>query len=71
MEGVYFLPPVYWPDGFGQVEDETGQSVVVAWCLPITAKEAHFVRERGRDAFEDILAAVQPDLALVGRASIV
>ena len=67
MAAVYFAPPVYWPDQFGQCS-VAGGTAVIAWCIPLTPAEAMFASSVGREQFEDLLATQQPDLASIERA---
>jgi hypothetical protein len=71
LEAFYVAIPVYFPDGFHVFEPPTGDPIIVAWLVPITAREAQFVRDRGDEAFEDELLKHDPDLLDFQRASIV
>jgi hypothetical protein len=63
FEALYVSIPVWLPDGFHAFEPpEGGEPVVLVWLVPITAREAEYVRSHGWDAFEDRLVEQQPDL---------
>jgi hypothetical protein len=67
MEALYVASPVYFPDSFAYFESPVLGTVVLAWLVPITAREARFVYERGWDAFEDKLVERDPDLVNIYR----
>jgi len=69
MEAFYVGMPVYFPDEFATCEVE-GESVVIAWLIPISRSEAAFVTEHGWPAFEERLVATDPDLTDVDRPSL-
>lgn len=69
MEAFYVTAPVYLPDEFASA-DEDGNSIVIAWLVPVSGQEAAFIRDRGWPAFEDLLVEVDPDLADLNRPSI-
>jgi hypothetical protein len=71
IEALYVTLPVYFPDGFHVYQPEEGEPIVLAWLVPITAAEARYAGEKGWEAFEDLLAEVDPDLRDLGRVSIV
>jgi hypothetical protein len=61
MTALYVTAPGYLPPGFDVCD--TGTVTVVMTCLvPITDGEAAYVRDMGWRAFEDALAAEDPDL---------
>lgn len=68
MEALYVGMPVYFPDEFGSCEVE-GDSVVIAWLIPISKSEATYVADHGWPAFEDCLVESDPDLTDVYRSS--
>jgi hypothetical protein len=69
MEALYAAIPVCLPDGFSSCE-EAGRSVVFAWLVPISFREASYVAEHGWDAFEDRLEDADPDLMDLLRPSL-
>lgn len=70
-EALYVAVPVYFPDEFHVFRPRTGEPIVFGWLVPITAKEASFVRNHGWAAFEKELERQDPDLLDFGRASII
>lgn len=71
LEALYVANPVYFPLGFEHCKVASGLDVVLAWLVPISAKEACFVRENGWDAFEDAVERTDPDLTDPYRADVV
>ena len=71
MEAFYVSMPAYLPDDFATFESPEGISSVIAWLVPITFNEAHFVKSNGWEAFEERLCEVDPDLLDLNRPSIV
>ncbi len=49
----------------------TEPPTVFAWIVPIHEEEAHYVRERGWEAFEERLEAADPDLCDLEREPVV
>jgi Suppressor of fused protein (SUFU). len=45
-------------------------SVVVAWLIPISVREARYVAEHGWSDFEDRLVEADPDLTDIYRESL-
>jgi hypothetical protein len=70
LEALYVAMPVYFPDAFHVYERVGAEPIVLVWLVPITASEAHFAKERGYDAFEDLLVERDPDLRDLGREAI-
>jgi hypothetical protein len=66
MEALYVTLPIYFPDKFS-VYAEDGTNIAIAWLVPISRNEAHYVQERGWRDFEQRLTEVDPDLANVYR----
>ena len=62
--------PGYLPDDFAICREST-RTIALVWLVPITTIEAHFVRAHGWRAFEDALVAADPDLADIGRPSVI
>lgn len=71
MEGLYVAPPVYFPDDFATYTEENGKQIVLAWLIPVTPSEIHFVNQNGWERFEDLLETTNPDLIDFNRKSIV
>lgn len=66
------VPPYPFGPGFDVYEDEeAGRRVVVLWLVPITAAEAQFARERGREALERLIEDSRANVADPRRASVV
>lgn len=70
LEALYCAAPVYFPDEFAVMRD-VRPPVVIVWLVPISRSEAAFVRDRGWDAFEDLLLERDPNLLDWGRPSLV
>lgn len=68
LSALYATMPAYFPDEFANFAGADGD-VVVAWLVPITSGEADFITRCGWDAFEDQLAAQDPDLVDFYRAA--
>lgn len=66
LEALYVCNPVYFPDSFFVYSSPEGD-IVLAWLVPISSREAAFVRSVGWKAFEDHLARENPDLIDVWR----
>ena len=69
LEALYVAIPVYLPEEFAGFE-ENGQRGVVAWLVPISAREAGYVADHGWESFEDRLVEADPDLTDPGRPSL-
>jgi hypothetical protein len=67
---LYAALPVYFNDDFFSVTIENGSDVAIVWLVPITSAEADFVRVKGWQAFEQALAAQDPDLVDLNRAGL-
>jgi hypothetical protein len=70
ITSLYAAIPVYFPDSFAscRVGDT---SIAIVWLIPISSREAAFVRENGWPAFEELLVQIDPDLTNPFRPSIV
>ena len=71
FEALYVAMPVYFPDSFGACRLSDSVTVVIAWLIPITKREAAFVARQGWGAFEDRLVRTDPNLFDLDRGSIV
>lgn len=69
VEALLCASPWYWPEGFERY-DGMQPPVLIIWLVPITASEAAFVRERGIDAFEELVEKHEPDLLDLQRSPI-
>lgn len=69
MEALYVGMPVYLPEEFATYSSDDS-SVVIAWLIPISRAEANYVTRKGWKAFEDRLAADDPNLMDVHRLSL-
>lgn len=69
LDAIYAAIPVYLPDDFAVYEDNS-QQVAIVWLVPISAREASYVRTRGWKAFEDRLVESDPDLTDIFRPSL-
>lgn len=61
MEALYVAAPVYLPEGFETVRDQSGD-IFVAWMVPISHREAHFARDKGWRALEQFLSSSDASL---------
>jgi hypothetical protein len=66
MEAIYVSLPVYFPDEFS-VYTQNEIDIAMAWLVPISRNEAHYVRECGWRDFEERLTEIDPDLVNVYR----
>lgn len=69
MAALYVARPVYFPDELATWHSEAGD-VDVQWLVPISGREAAYVRDHGWEAFEELLAAQDPDLVDVYRGDV-
>lgn len=67
---IYATLPVAFEDGIETLSATTPPTVFV-WLLPVPASDAHFVKSRGWEAFEDRLEAQPVDLWDLNRAGVV
>lgn len=67
--GFYVSSPSYFPSEFRKYTGPEGD-IVIAWLIPITAKEAEFVIQHGWNEFEDALVEQDPDLVDFSRRGI-
>jgi hypothetical protein len=70
FQAVYVAIPVCFPEALGTFRGDDGQSIVIAWLVPITQSETLYVREHGWEAFENLLERNDPDLFDLDRASL-
>jgi hypothetical protein len=71
MAALYVSLPVYLPDAFDTYKSPEGIPVVLAWLIPITGTEAHFLHANGWQEFEESLCNLEPDLLDLSRPSVV
>lgn len=71
MEALYVTLPVYFPESFFVFSGENNIQIVQAWLIPITFKEANFIKKNGWEKFEDLLEELDPDLIDFSRSSII
>lgn len=69
LEAYYVAPPVYFPDEFATC-NEGAYSVVFAWLVPVSRREAEFIEKSGWQTFEERLEGADPDLIDVSRESL-
>jgi hypothetical protein len=62
LTALYVALPVYFPDEFAVCNSRTLGPIVIFWLVPITSREAEFVRKNGWRAFEKRLIETQPDV---------
>jgi hypothetical protein len=70
VSALYVAMPVYLPESFASCR-EGDEAIVFAWLVPITAAEAHYIREHGSHAFEDLMERLDPDVLDLERQGIV
>jgi hypothetical protein len=70
LEALYVTNPVYLPADFATCTLESGDVAIIAWLVPITHSEGHYILDFGWNAFEDILVAADPDLLDFNRKSV-
>ena len=63
---LYATGPAYVSEDFGELNTGS-RTIILVWLVPITTAEAEFVASHGWPAFEDLLAAGDPDLSDVSR----
>lgn len=73
VSAFYIAQPGYLPESFAVFTPTVPSEppIVFAWLVPITESEAAFVLANGRDAFEDELERIDPDLLDFHRAGVV
>ena len=64
------LPPYPLGPGF-EVYEEEGRRTVVLWLVPVLPVEAQYVRERGYEAFEELIVRQAVNVADPARRSVV
>ncbi|MCR8851117.1 suppressor of fused domain protein [Rossellomorea sp. SC111] len=71
LKALYVTLPVYFDDSFHTFYEKDGDPIVNVWLVPISNKEAEFVKLYGWDKFEDLLVEKDPDLINFKRKSII
>jgi len=71
LEAFYVTAPAYLDVDFAGVDLDDGGRCVIAWLVPITAREAAFVASHAWERFEDLLVSEDPDLLDPDRAEMV
>ena len=61
MNSLYVSLPVVYPKKFWELNETTPETVMV-WAVPIHESEAAYVRNKGWEAFEDLMVEKDPDL---------
>jgi hypothetical protein len=67
MDAVLFLPPVPFVESFHAYERPDGETVEVAWVLPVYDAEADYALAHGANALMMLFAAQQVDLTELDR----
>jgi Suppressor of fused protein (SUFU) len=70
MEALYVSIPVYLPESFAAFKRDDGETVILAWLVPVSGAEATLVKRHGWEAFEDELVKNDPDLSDPERRSL-
>lgn len=70
MQALYVTSPVYFTESFHYYKGKK-KTIVMAWLIPVTAGEAHFVIREGWNSFEDLLEQKDPDLVDFTRKSLI
>lgn len=70
--GIYASIPVFWDDNF-HIYDEVEKlpSTVFVWLIPVMSKEIKFIRDKGWNAFEDILETSDCNFWDLNRPSVI
>lgn len=71
IEALYLAAPIYFPDQLHVFAGAGDEPIVTCWLVPITGPEAKLAANEGWEAFEDRLAAKDPDLLDWSRKSII
>ncbi|WP_282138237.1 suppressor of fused domain protein [Rossellomorea aquimaris] len=71
LEALYVTMPVYFDESFHTFHEKDGNPIVNVWLVPISYKEAEFVKLNGWDKFEELLEDKDPDLINFNRKSII
>jgi hypothetical protein len=71
LEALYVTGPGYFPDSFDAYKVDDKKTIIMAWLIPITSKEAEFIKQKGWEEFEDKLVELDPDLIDFKRESII
>ncbi|MGD6834433.1 suppressor of fused domain protein [Sutcliffiella halmapala] len=71
FEALYVTIPGYFPDSFDAFKVNDKKTIIMVWLIPITSKEAEFIRQNGWEEFEDKLEELDPDLIDFKRESII
>jgi hypothetical protein len=69
MEAFYATNPLCFPDEFASYREDD-REVVLLWLMPISRKEAAFVRAEGWSRFEDELVKADLDLTDLWRRTL-
>jgi hypothetical protein len=69
MEAFYAANPLCFPDEFASYHEDD-REVVLVWLMPISRKEAAFVRAQGWSRFEDELVKADLDLTDLRRRTL-
>ncbi len=69
LEAFYAANPLCFPDEFANYR-EGDRDVVLVWLIPISGKEADFVRAHGRSRFEDEVVKAAVDLTDLRRRTL-
>lgn len=70
FQAIYVTIPVYFPEALRTFKGDDGQSIVIAWLVPITQSENFYVREHGWEAFENLFERNNPNLFDLDRTSL-
>ncbi|WNF22687.1 suppressor of fused domain protein [Mesobacillus jeotgali] len=71
LEALYVTIPGYFPNSFDAFLVDDKKTIVMAWLIPITLREAEFIKVYGWEEFEDKLEELDPDLIDFKRESII
>jgi hypothetical protein len=70
MEALYVSIPVYLPESFAAFKRDDGETVIMAWLVPVSGTEATLIKQHSWEAFEDELVKNDPDLSDPERRSL-
>ena len=63
LKAIFITTPIFYPDSFSTYVSAQGQKVHLLWLIPITAREAEYIRSWGKKTFEDKLRQFRPDIS--------
>lgn len=71
LEALYVTIPGYFADSFDAFKIDDEKTVIMAWLIPITSREAEFIKQNSWEEFEYQLEKLDPDLIDFNRETII